>query len=62
MCDRPIAAFDIETIPDPDIGRRVFGRSGDDSAVVHEMGLLRDDSARVGAAAVGFVEVGGSGE
>lgn len=37
MLDRPLAAFDIETIPDPDIGRRVYGLKGDDLAVVHEM-------------------------
>ena len=41
MLDRPIVAFDIETIPDPDIGRRVQGLSGDDHAVVHEMVRLR---------------------
>ncbi len=41
MFDRPLAAFDIETIPDPDIGRRVHGLEGDDSAVVHQMVKLR---------------------
>ncbi len=41
MLDRPIVAFDIETIPDPDIGRRVLGLAGDDHAVVHEMVSLR---------------------
>ncbi len=37
MFDRPIAAFDIETIPDPDIGRRVLGLQADDGRVVREM-------------------------
>jgi predicted PolB exonuclease-like 3'-5' exonuclease len=39
--DRPLAAFDIETIPDPGIGRRVLGLTGDDDAVVREMIRLR---------------------
>lgn len=38
---QPLAAFDIETIPDPDIGRRVYGLEGDDATVVHEMVKLR---------------------
>ena len=37
LFDRPIAAFDIETIPDPDIGRQVQGLKGDDETVVHAM-------------------------
>ncbi len=37
MFDRPLLAFDIETIPDPEIGRRVHGLEGDDGAVVREM-------------------------
>ncbi len=37
MLTRPIAAFDIETIPDPDLGRRVMGFEGDDEAVLHAM-------------------------
>jgi predicted PolB exonuclease-like 3'-5' exonuclease len=37
MFDRPIVAFDIETIPDPDLGRRLLGLEGSDAAVVHEM-------------------------
>ena len=41
MLDRPLAAFDIETISDPDIGRRVYGLEGDDTAVVHGMVKLR---------------------
>lgn len=41
MLDRPLAAFDIETIPDPDIGRRVYGLEGGDQAIVHEMVRLR---------------------
>jgi hypothetical protein len=35
--DRPIAAFDIETIPDPVAGRRVFGLTGTDEEVVAAM-------------------------
>lgn len=37
MLDRPIAAFDIETVPDPDYGRRVLGLAGDDAAVIAEL-------------------------
>jgi predicted PolB exonuclease-like 3'-5' exonuclease len=37
MFDRPVAAFDIETIPDPDLGRRLLGLEGTDADVVHEM-------------------------
>ena len=37
MPNRPLAAFDIETIPDPDVGRRIFGLEGDDAAVVKQM-------------------------
>jgi predicted PolB exonuclease-like 3'-5' exonuclease len=37
LLDRPIIAFDIETIPDPDIGRRLMGCEGDDEAVIREM-------------------------
>ena len=37
VLDRPIAAFDIETIPDPDLGRRLLGLEGSDRDVVHEM-------------------------
>lgn len=37
MFDLPLAAFDIETIPDPEIGRRVRGLAGDDETVVREM-------------------------
>lgn len=35
--DRPIAAFDIETMPDPAAGRRIFGLSGTDAEVVAAM-------------------------
>jgi predicted PolB exonuclease-like 3'-5' exonuclease len=41
MFDRRIAAFDIETIPDPDLGRRLLGIEGDDAAVVREMARRR---------------------
>jgi predicted PolB exonuclease-like 3'-5' exonuclease len=37
MLDRPVIAFDIETIPDPDVGRRLLGLDGTDADVVHEM-------------------------
>ena len=37
MLERPIAAFDIETIPDPAYGRRVDGLSGDDATVIRTM-------------------------
>lgn len=37
MLTRPIAAFDIETIPDIDLGRRLLGFAGDDEAVLHAM-------------------------
>ncbi len=37
MLDRPIVAFDIETIPDPDYGRRVMGFEGDDAAIIEAM-------------------------
>jgi predicted PolB exonuclease-like 3'-5' exonuclease len=37
ILDRPVAAFDIETIPDAEIGRRVLGLTGSDADVVHEM-------------------------
>jgi predicted PolB exonuclease-like 3'-5' exonuclease len=37
MHDRPIIAFDIETMPDPEMGRRALGIAGDDATVVHEM-------------------------
>ncbi|MFW5925097.1 MAG: 3'-5' exonuclease [Myxococcota bacterium] len=37
MLDRPIAAFDIETIPDPDVGRRMHGFSGTDGEVLAAM-------------------------
>jgi 3'-5' exonuclease len=37
MFERPIAAFDIETIPDPDVGRRVMGLQGSDREVVQAM-------------------------
>jgi predicted PolB exonuclease-like 3'-5' exonuclease len=37
LLDHPIVAFDIETIPDPEIGRRLFGIEGSDAEVVREM-------------------------
>lgn len=37
MLDRPIIAFDIETIPDPVLGRRLYGLEGDDAEVVSEL-------------------------
>ncbi len=35
--DRPLAAFDIETIPDPELGRRLQGFSGNDDVVIELM-------------------------
>lgn len=37
LLDRPIVSFDIETIPDPEIGRRAMGIEGSDEELVHEM-------------------------
>ena len=37
MLDHPIIAFDIETIPDPVLGRRLHGIEGEDAEVVSEM-------------------------
>jgi len=46
MFDRPLVAFDIETIPDPEIGRRVMGIEGDDHAVVLEMVRRRQEESK----------------
>ena len=43
LLDRPIVAFDIETIPDPDIGRRVLEIEGTDAEVVREMVRRRSE-------------------
>lgn len=37
MIDKPVVAFDIETIPDPGIGRRVQGFEGTDAEVIQKM-------------------------
>ena len=37
MLTHPLIAFDIETIPDPDYGRRVMGFEGDNAAVIEAM-------------------------
>jgi hypothetical protein len=37
MFDLPIVAFDIETIPDPDLGRRGLGLDGTDADVIEKM-------------------------
>jgi predicted PolB exonuclease-like 3'-5' exonuclease len=37
MFDRPLVSFDIECIPDPDLGREVWGLSGTDLEVVQAM-------------------------
>jgi len=37
MLDRPVVSFDIETIPDFDVGRRILGIEGTDAEVVREM-------------------------
>jgi predicted PolB exonuclease-like 3'-5' exonuclease len=41
LFDRPIVAFDLETIPDPEVGRRVLGLEGSDLDVVREMARRR---------------------
>lgn len=41
LLDRPVIAFDIETIPDPEIGRRLHDLVGSDDAVIREMVRLR---------------------
>ena len=46
MFDRPLVAFDIETIPDPEIGRRVLAIEGDDHAVVLEMVRRRQEESK----------------
>jgi 3'-5' exonuclease len=45
LFDRPIAAFDIETIPDPDLGRRLQGIEGSDAEVVREMVRRRQEES-----------------
>jgi predicted PolB exonuclease-like 3'-5' exonuclease len=37
LLDLPVVAFDIETIPDPEIGRRLFRLAGTDTEVITEM-------------------------
>ena len=37
MLTHPLIAFDIETVPDPDFGRRVMGFKGDNAAVIEAM-------------------------
>ena len=37
MFDKALLAFDIETIPDPDIGRRVYAFGGTDAEVIKAM-------------------------
>jgi len=39
--DRPLAAFDIESIPDVEAGRRLLGLEGDDAAVMDGMRAWR---------------------
>lgn len=36
MPNSPLIAFDIESIPDPEVGRRVFGLEGDDASVIRQ--------------------------
>jgi 3'-5' exonuclease len=43
--DRPLAAFDIESIPDVEAGRRVLGLEGDDAAVMEGMRAWREDAS-----------------
>jgi predicted PolB exonuclease-like 3'-5' exonuclease len=37
MIEKAVVAFDIETVPDPEIGRRVYGMSGTDAEVITSM-------------------------
>ena len=37
MLAHPLVAFDIETVPDPDFGRRVMGFKGNNAAVIEAM-------------------------
>ncbi len=46
MLDRPVVAFDIETIPDPQAGRRMLGLVGSDAEVVGEMVKRRLDETK----------------
>jgi predicted PolB exonuclease-like 3'-5' exonuclease len=41
MLDQPLLAFDIETVPDPALGRRLLGLQGDDAEVTQAMVRLR---------------------
>ncbi len=41
MLTRPLIAFDIETVPDPDFGRRALGFEGDNAAVIEAMTTRR---------------------
>ncbi|MBX7197697.1 MAG: ribonuclease H-like domain-containing protein [Sandaracinaceae bacterium] len=47
--DRPVIAFDIETIPDPAIGRRRDGLVGTDEEVVREMVRRRVEETEGGS-------------
>lgn len=46
MFDRPIVAFDIETIPDPGVGRRILGFEGTDAEVVAQMVARRKEETQ----------------
>ena len=41
MLTHPLVAFDIETVPDPDFGRRAMGLEGDNAAVIEAMARQR---------------------
>jgi predicted PolB exonuclease-like 3'-5' exonuclease len=46
MMTRPLLAFDIETIPDPDVGRRQWGLRGTDESVIRAMMASRLEETR----------------
>lgn len=46
MLDRPVVAFDIETMPDPAIGRSALGIEGSDRDVVLEMVRRRHEETK----------------
>jgi len=49
MLDKPLVAFDIETVPDPDAGRRAHGIEGSDVEVVREMVHRRREETNGGS-------------
>lgn len=43
--DRPLAAFDIESVPDADAGRRILALEGDDATVMEAMRCWRSEAS-----------------